>query len=167
MSLLEKQIQTLKDIYSKIEEKGYKIKPIITGKFALSVYTQGLYPASCISLLFPDINALHSVLKELGFSQIGDVYVKDDITVEVSKKFDLIPTGIFNQIEVDGIIFNVISLEDLLVDMMSQCIEGDNTTCDLIKMLIKSYKQNIDFHHIYRNLKDKKAVIKFKEYQNL
>jgi hypothetical protein len=167
MTLIEKQIKAIKEIYFEVEKAGYKIKPIIVGKFALTVYTQGMYPSNMISLLFPDLNLLSKILKELGFEQIGDFWTKDDIVVEISKNFELIPEGKFNQIEVDKTIINVISIEDLLIDMMKQCVEGDETVCDLIKMIIKSYKKFIDFHEIYRKLKDKRAVIKFKEYQKL
>ncbi len=167
MSLLDRQIKAIKQIYSEVEKAGYKIKPIIVGKFALTVYTQGMYPANMISLLFPDLNLMHKILKELGYERVGDFWTKDDIVVEISKNFELIPEGTFNQIEADGVIINVISLEDLLIDMMKQCIEGDEMTCDLIKLLVKSYKKVIDFHNIYRKLKDKRAVIKFKEFQRL
>ena len=167
MSLIDKQIKAIKQIYSEVEKAGYKIKPIIVGKFALTVYTQGMYPANMISLLFPDLNLMHKILKELGYERVGDFWTKDDIVIEISKNFELIPEGTFNQIEADGIIINVISLEDLLIDMMNHCVEGDEMTCDLIKLLVKSYKKAIDFHNIYRKLKDKRAVIKFKEFQRL
>lgn len=165
MSTLENQIKAIKQIYSEIKKAGYNITPIIVGKFALTVYSQGMYPANIISLLFPDLNLLQKVLKNLGFEQIGDFWTKGDLVVEISKKFELIPTGTFNQIEVDGDIINVISLEDLLIDMMNECIAGDEVVCDLIKTLIKSYKQAIDFHKIYQNLKNKQTVIKFREFQ--
>ncbi|EDP74183.1 6-carboxyhexanoate--CoA ligase [Hydrogenivirga sp. 128-5-R1-1] len=167
MSLLDKQIKAIKQIYSEVEKAGYKIKPIIVGKFALTVYTQGMYPANIISFLFPDLNLMHKILKELGYELVGDFWTKDDIVVEISKNFELIPEGTFNQIEADGTIINVISIEDLLVDMMKQCLEGDEITCDLIKMIVKSYKKAIDFHNIYRKLKDKRAITRFREYQKL
>jgi len=165
MNLLEKQVNEIKRIYKEVEKAGYKIKPIIIGKFALTVYTQGMYPANIISLLFPDINIMYKILREIGYENIGDFWSKGDLTVEVSKKFELIPTGSFNQIEVDGYIINVISLEDLLIDMMNECVAGDEVVCDLIKTLIKSYKNTINFHKIYQNLKNKQAVKKFREYQ--
>jgi len=167
MSLINKQINAIKQVYAEIAKAGYKIKPIIIGKFALTVYTQGMYPANIISFLFPDLNLMHKVLKELGYELVGDFWTKDDIVIEISKNFEIIPEGTFNQIEADGIVINVISIEDLLIDMMRECVEGDNTVCDLIKLIIKSYKNAINFHEIYRKLKDKRAVIKFKKYQKL
>ncbi len=167
MSLLEKQIELVKTIYKEVEKANYRIKPIIVGKFALTIYTQGMYPSNMISLLFPDLNLLAKILKDLGFEKVGDFWVKDDLVVEISKKFHLIPEGTFNQIEVDGQIINVISIEDLLIDMMNQCVEGDETVCDLIKLMIKSYKRAINFHDIYKKLKDKRALIKFRQYQKL
>ena len=164
MSLLEKQIKAIKEIYGELDKANSNIKPVILGKFALTVYTQGLYPASNISLLFPDLNLLRKVLKELGYQHIGnDYWLKGDVAIEISKNFELIATGKFNQFEVDGGTINVISLEDLLADMMNQCLEGDDTVCDLIKMLMKSYKNTIDFHYLYTGLKNKKAVVKFKK----
>ncbi len=164
MSLLEKQVNAIKEIYRELDKAKSNIKPVILGKFALTVYTQGLYPASNISLLFPDLELLRKVLKELGYQHIGnDYWLKDDIALEISKNYELIATGKFNQVEVDTEIINVISLEDLLADMMNQCLEGDNLVCDLIKMLIASYRDMIDFHYLYTGLKNKKAVIKFKE----
>ncbi|WP_297453386.1 6-carboxyhexanoate--CoA ligase [Persephonella sp.] len=165
MSILDQQINAIKEIYSEIKKSGAKIQPVIVGKFALTVYTQGMYPANIISFLYPDLQLLTKVLKELGYQQMGDFWTRGDIVVEVSKKFKLIPTGSFNQIEVDGQIINVVSLEDLLVDMMNECVAGDETVCELIKMLIKSYLPVLDFHHIYSNLKNKQAVIKFKQYR--
>jgi len=165
--LLDKQIKELKKINQELKKAGYNITPIIIGKFALTIYTQGMYPSNMISLLFPDVNTLQKVLKELGYQQMGDFWVKGDIVIEVSKKFELIATGSFNQIEADGEILNVISLEDLLVDMMSQCVEGDLTVCDLIKMIIKSYYKAIDFHKIFQNTKDKRAIKKFREFQKV
>ncbi|NPA12656.1 MAG: 6-carboxyhexanoate--CoA ligase [Aquificae bacterium] len=165
MSQLDKQINAIKEIYNQLKKAKSKILPVIVGKFALTVYTQGMYPAGNISLLFPDLQLLTQVLKDLGYQQMGDYWVKDDIAVEVSKKFELIPFGQFNQIEVDGFVINVISLEDLLVDMMEQCVEGDETVCQLIQMLIKSYYPAIDFHHIFQNLKDKRYLIKFRQFQ--
>lgn len=163
--LLEKQIKTLKQINSEIKKAGYRITPIIIGKFALTVYTQGMYPSNMIQLLFPDIPLFEKILKNLGFEKMGDFFVKGDIVVEISKNFELIPEGVFNQIEADGELINVISLEDLLIDMMKQCIEEDKTVCDLIKMLIKSYYSTLDFHSIFRKTKDKRSVKKFKEFQ--
>ncbi|RUM47226.1 MAG: 6-carboxyhexanoate--CoA ligase [Hydrogenothermus sp.] len=163
--LLDRQIKELKKINQEIKKAGYNITPIIVGKFALTIYTQGMYPSNMISLLFPDIPLLEKVLKNLGFEKMGDFFVKEDIVVEVSKNFELITEGVFNQIEADGEIINVISLEDLLIDMMKQCVEGDETVCDLIKMLIKSYYSALDFHSIFRKAKDKRAVKKFREFQ--
>ena len=51
--------------------------------------------------------------------------------------------------------------------MMNECVMGDDLVCDIIKMLIKSYKKSIDFHYIFKNLKNKEAVIKFKKYKQL
>ncbi len=167
MSQLDKQIQAIKEIYREIDKSKSRIQPVIVGKFALTVYTQGMYPANIISFLFPDLKLLTKVLKNLGYQQMGDFWTRDDIVVEISKKFELIPTGTFNQIEVDGFIINVISLEDLLIDMMNECIAGDDTVCELIKTLIRSYRKAIDFHYIFQNIKSKKAVIKFKEYKRL
>ncbi len=167
MSQLDKQIQAIKEIYREIDKSKSRIQPVIVGKFALTVYTQGMYPANIISFLFPDLKLLTKVLKNLGYQQMGDFWTRDDIVVEISKKFELIPTGTFNQIEVDGFIINVISLEDLLIDMMNECIAGDDTVCELIKTLIRSYRKTIDFHYIFQNIKSKKAVIKFKEYKRL
>ncbi len=167
MSLLNKQIQSIKEIYKELENHKTKIQPVIVGKFALSVYTQGLYPANIISFLYPDIPLLQKVLSELGYRNEGDFWTKDEIVIEISKNFELI-TGKFNQIVVDNdFVINVISLEDLLIDMMNECTAGDDLVCDIIKMLIKSYKKSIDFHYIFKNLKDKMAVIKFKEYKQL
>ncbi len=164
MSNLEKQIQALKELYREIRNRNQKVEPIIIGKFALTVYTQGMYPSSVISLLHPDLEFMIQVLKDLGYSPYGEFFTKDEITFEISKRFDLI-TGKFNQIEVDGTIINVLSLEDLLIDMMRECVEGDETVCELIKMLIRSYRQVIDFHYIFMNTKDKRAIIKFKEFR--
>lgn len=161
----EKQIKILKQINSEIKKAGYRITPIIIGKFALTVYTQGMYPSNMIQLLFPDIPLLEKVLKNLGFEKMGDFFVKGDIVVEVSKNFELIPEGVFNQIKADREIINVISLEDLLIDMMKQCVEGDETVCNLIKMLIKSYYSALDFHSIFRKAKDKKTLKNFREFQ--
>jgi len=167
LSLLDKQIQAIKEIYKELEKHNTKIQPVIIGKFALSVYTQGLYPANIISFLYPDIPLLQKVLLELGYKNEGDFWTRDEIVVEISKNFELI-TGKFNQIVVDGdFVINVISLEDLLIDMMNECIAGDDLVCDIIKMLIKSYKKSIDFHYIFQNLKNKMAIIKFKEYKQL
>ncbi len=166
-NLLDKQIQAIKEINKKLKKAGYKISPIIIGKFALSVYTQGMYPSNMVQLLFPDLITLDKVLRELGYEKLGDFYTKEDIVVQISKNFEIIPTGEFNQFEVDGDIINVISLEDLLVDMMKECVEGDTTVCDLIKMLIRSYARAIDFHKIFQKVKDKRALIKFREFQKL
>ncbi len=165
MSQLNNQIYALKEIYREIEKAGSRIQPIIIGKFALTVYTQGLYPSGNISLLFPDLNLIKNVLKGLGYRNMGDFWIRKDIAVEISKKFEIIPFGTFNRIEVDGEIINVISVEDLLIDMMNECIAGDDTVCDLIKLLIRSYGKSIDFHYIFQHLRNKKAVIKFKEFR--
>jgi len=167
MALIDDQIKAIKEIYLELEKHKTKIMPIITGKFALSVYTQGMYPSNIISFLYPDIPLLQKVLKDLGFKhEVGDIWTRDNVVVEISKNFEILPTGMFNQIEAEGKIINVISLEDLLIDMMSECIEGDDIVCDLIKMIIKSYRDNINFHYIFQNLKDKRAVIKFKQFKD-
>ncbi|GAB6072829.1 hypothetical protein JCM14244_12060 [Venenivibrio stagnispumantis] len=153
---LDKQITALKEINKQIRKLKSK-EPIIVGKFALTVYTQGMYPANIISLLHPDIHLLQQALRELGYTQFGDLWLKDDINVEISKDFELI-TGNFNQIQIEDEIINVLSLEDLIADMMKYCLEGDDLVCDLIKMLIKSYEKFIDFHYLYGRLKDKRAV---------
>jgi hypothetical protein len=161
-SQLENQLKALKEIYSEIRKSGAKIEPIILDKFALTVYTQGMYPASNISLLYPDLELLYKVLKNLGYERLGDYWIRDDIAIEVSKKFELIPVAKFNKVDVDDFQINVISLEHLLIDMMHQCVEGDFTVCDIIKMLMKSYYNFLDFHYLYRNLKDKRFVKEFK-----
>jgi len=160
---LENQIKALREIYKEIKKSGTKIEPIILGKFALTVYTQGMYPAGKITLLYPDLELLHKVLKNLGYEQMGNHWVRGDTVIEVSNQFELIPVAKFNKIDVDDFQINVISLEHLLIDMMNQCVEGDFTVCDLIKMLMRSYFNFIDFHYLYRNLKDKRAVKEFKE----
>jgi hypothetical protein len=165
MSQLDDQISAIKEIYSEIKKSGSKIQPVIIGKFALTVYTQGMYPANIITFLFPDIQLLNKVLKELGYQQMGDFWTRGNIVIEISRKFEMIPTGSFNQIEVDDQIINVVSLEDLLLDMMNECTAGDEEVCQLIKMLIKSYTPVLDFHYIFSNLKNKKAAIKFKEFR--
>ncbi|ACO04356.1 MAG TPA: 6-carboxyhexanoate--CoA ligase [Persephonella sp.] len=165
MSQLDSQINAIKEIYREIKKAGSRIQPVVVGKFALTVYTQGMYPAGNISLLFPDLNLLKKVLKELGYQSMGDFWVRGDIAVEVSRKFEIIPFGTFNRIEVDGEIINVISVEDLLIDMMNECIAGDENVCNLIKMLVRSYGKAIDFHYIFQHIKNKKALIKFKEFK--
>ncbi|WP_457642437.1 6-carboxyhexanoate--CoA ligase [Persephonella sp.] len=165
MSQLENQIKAIKEVYREIKKSGSRIQPVIVGKFALTVYTQGMYPAGNISFLFPDLNLLKKVLKTLGYQNMGDFWVRGEIAIEISKKFEIIPFGTFNKIEVDGEIINVISIEDLLIDMMKECIQGDEIVCNLIKMVIKSYGKAIDFHYIFQHLKDKRALIKFKEYR--
>lgn len=164
MSKLDKQIEAIKEIYREVKKVEGNVPPIIVGKFALTVYTQGMYPSDVISLLHPDIPFMKRILFELGYREFGDFFMKGDITVEISKKFEFI-RGRFNQIEVEGEIINVLSLEDLLIDMMNECIEGDDIVCDLVKMLIRSYRQFIDFHYIFMNVKDKRAVIKFKQFR--
>ncbi len=159
---LENQIKALREIYREIKKSGTKIEPIILGKFALTVYTQGMYPAGNISLLYPDLELLYKVLKELGYERLGDYWVRGDIAIEVSKNFELIPVAKFNKIDVEDFQINVISLEHLLIDMMNQCVEGDFLVCDLIKMLMKSYFNFIDFHYLYKNLKNKQHVKEFK-----
>jgi len=165
MSLLEKQISAIKEVYREIGKTGSRIQPVIVGKFALTVYTQGIYPANMVSFLFPDVNLLKKVLRELGYTQMGDLWTRGDMVIEISKKFEIIPSGTFNQIEVEDLIINVVSLEDLLIDMMNECIAGDGTVCELIRTLIKSYATAINFHHIFQNLKNKQAVAKFKQYR--
>ncbi len=167
MSQLDKQIKAIKEIYREIEKSKSRIQPVIIGKFALTVYTQGMYPSNMISFLFPDLKLLQKVLKNLGYSQMGDFWTRGDIVVEISKKFELIPTGTFNQIEVEDFIINVISLEDLLIDMMNECIAGDETVCQLIETLIRTYGKAINFHYIFQNLRNKKAVAKFKSFKRL
>ena len=162
---LNKQIEAIKELYREIRKRKQKVEPIIVGQFALTVYTQGLYPSNVISLLYPDIQFLVNILKDLGYERTGNIFSKEDVVFEISNKFELI-TGKFNQIEVDGEIINVISLEDLLIDMMNECIRGDEQVCEVIKVLIKSYRQVIDFHYIFMNTKDKKAIIKFKEFRS-
>lgn len=163
MSTLERQISAIKDIYNELKKTGSKIEPILMGKFALTVYTQGMYPASNISLLFPDLELLYKVLKDLGYSQLENFWIKGDIVLEINRNFEIIPTARFNKVEIEGFYINVLSLEDLLLDMMKQCLEGDFSVCDLIKILIKSYKPYLDFHYIYRNCKTKQEVAKFNE----
>jgi len=162
---LDKQIQAIKEIYREYKRAGEKTRPVIVGKFALSVYTQGMYPANMISLLHPDLIFLEKVLSNLGYKKFGDLWLKDDITIEVNKDFHLL-TGMLNQIEVDGEeILNVISLEDLILDMMKFCAEGDDIVCELVRMIIKSYYNALDFHYIYQNIKDRRFIPKLKEYK--
>ncbi len=163
MSILEEQLKAIKEIYREIKKAGSKIEPILMDKFALTVYTQGMYPTSNISLLFPDLELLYKVLKELGYSQLESFWVRGDIIIEINEKFEIIPTAKFNKIEIEDFYINVLSLEDLMLDMIKQCLEGDLLVCDLIKMLIKSYQGYIDFHYIYRNCKTKQEVSKFNE----
>ncbi len=165
MSQLDNQIKAVKEIYREIRKSGSEIQPVIIGKFALTVYTQGMYPAGNISLLYPDMSLLKKVLKELNYQNTGDFWIRGDVVVEISKKFELIPFGTFNRVEVEGELINVISIEDLLIDMMGDCVAGDFDVCDLIKMLIRSYGKSIDFHYIFQHLKSKKALIKFKEFR--
>lgn len=164
---LEKQIQAIKEINREFKKAGEKHQPIIIGKFALTIYTQGMYPANIISLLYPDIPVLEKILAELGYKKFGDLWIREDINVEVSKDFYLL-TGTLNQIEVDGEqILNVISLEDLIVDMMKFCVEGDDVVCELIKMLIKSYFNFLDFHYLYQRVTDKRMIPKIKEFKKI
>lgn len=164
---LERQIEAIKEIDREFKNAGQKHKPIIVGKFALTVYTQGMYPANIISLLYPDIPVLERVLAELGYQKFGDLWIRGEINVEVSKDFYLL-TGMLNQIEVDGsFILNVISLEDLIVDMMRFCIEGDDIVCELIKMIIKSYIKFLDFHYLYQRTTDKRMIPKIKEFKKI
>jgi len=44
---------------------------------------------------------MKKVLLELGYEEFGDFFIKGDITVEISKKFEFI-RGRFNQIEIEG-----------------------------------------------------------------
>jgi hypothetical protein len=159
---LDNQIKALREIYREIKKSGTKIEPIILGKFALTVYTQGMYPSGNITLLYPDLELLYKVLKELGYEKLGDYWIRGDIAIEISKNFELIPVAKFNKIDVEDFQINVISLEHLLIDMMAQCVEGDFLVCDLIEMLMKSYFNFIDFHYLYKNLKDKRFVKEFK-----
>lgn len=162
---LDKQIQAIKEIYREFKKAGEKHQPIIVGKFALTVYTQGMYPANIISLLYPDIPFLEKILTELGYKKFADLWLKDDINIEVSREFELL-TGTLNQIEVDGeLVINVLSLEDLILDMMNFCVEGDDVVCELVKMLIKSYYNFIDFHYLYQRTRDRRFIPVLKEYK--
>ncbi|MEJ5173397.1 MAG: 6-carboxyhexanoate--CoA ligase [Hydrogenothermaceae bacterium] len=164
---LDKQIKAIKEIHSEFRRAGVRHRPIIVGKFALTVYTQGMYPANIISLLYPDLPLLEKILTEIGYKKFADLWIKDDINIEVSKDFYLL-TGSLNQIEVDGEeILNVISLEDLIVDMMRFCVEGDEVVCELVKMLIKSYYKALDFHYLYQRVRDKRMIPFLKEYKKL
>lgn len=164
---LHKQIKAIKEIYSEFKKAGVKHQPIIVGKFALTVYTQGMYPANIISLLYPDLPLLEKILTHLGYKKFADLWIRDDINIEVSKDFYLL-TGTINQIEVDREeILNVISLEDLIVDMMKFCVEGDDVVCELVKMLIKSYYKALDFHYLYQRITDKRMIPFLKEYKKL
>jgi hypothetical protein len=49
-----------------------------------------MYPANMISLLHPDLIFLEKVLSNLGYKKFGDLWLKDDITIEVSKDFHLL-----------------------------------------------------------------------------
>ncbi|WP_297890168.1 6-carboxyhexanoate--CoA ligase [Sulfurihydrogenibium sp.] len=163
--MLDKQIKAIKEIYKEFDKAKVKHKPIIVGKFALTVYTQGLYPANIISLLYPDLPLLENVLSNLGYQKFGDLWLKDDINVEVSKDFYLL-TGTLNQIEVDKEeIFNVLSLEDLILDMMKHCVEGDDLVCELVKMIVKSYYKAIDFHYLYQRITDRRFIPRIKEFK--
>ncbi|MEZ0323611.1 MAG: 6-carboxyhexanoate--CoA ligase [Hydrogenothermaceae bacterium] len=162
---LDKQIKAIKEIHSEFKKAGVKHRPIIVGKFALTLYTQGMYPANIISLLYPDLPLLEKILTELGYKKFADLWIRDDINVEVSKDFYLL-TGTINQIEVDREeILNVISIEDLIVDMMKFCVEGDEIVCELVKMIIRSYYQFIDFHYLYQRITDKRMIPFIKEYK--
>lgn len=162
---LDKQINAIKEVYREYEKAGEKTRPVIVGKFALTVYTQGMYPANIISLLHPDIVFLEKVLSNLGYKKFGDLWLRDDINIEVSKDFKLI-TGILNQIEVDKEeVFNVLSLEDLILDMMVYCVEGDDFVCDLIKLIVKSYYKVLDFHYIYQKINDRRFIPKLKAFK--
>lgn len=163
--MLDKQIKAVKEIYREFDKLKVKHKPIIVGKFALTIYTQGFYPANIISLLYPDFPLLEKVLSELGYQRFGDLWLKDDINIEINKDFYLL-TGTLNQIEVDKEeILNVISLEDLILDMMRYCIEGDDLVCDLVKMIIKSYYKALDFHYLYQRITDRRFIPKIKEFK--
>lgn len=162
---LDRQIKAIKEIYREFKKAGEKHQPIIVGKFALTVYTQGMYPANIISLLYPDVPVLEKILSELGYKKFADLWLKDDINIEVSKDFELL-TGTLNQIEVDGeLIINVISLEDLMLDMMKFCVEGDEVVCQLVRMLVKSYYNFLDFHYLYQRVRDKRFIPVLKEYK--
>ncbi|MCX7738519.1 MAG: 6-carboxyhexanoate--CoA ligase [Hydrogenothermaceae bacterium] len=162
---LDKQIKAIREIYNQFDRAGEKHQPIIVGKFALTVYTQGMYPANIISLLYPDVPLLERILAELEYKRFGDIWIRNEINVEVSKDFHLL-TGSLNRIEVDREqIINVLSLEDLLLDMMIYCVEGDDLVCEMIRMMIKSYYSFIDFHYLYQRVKDKRFIPKIKEFK--
>lgn len=162
---LDKQIESIKEIYREFKKRNIRHKPIIVGKFALTVYTHGLYPANTISLLYPDIPTLESILSELGYKKFADLWLKDDINIEVSKDFFML-TGALNQIEVDKEeIINVLSLEDLIIDMLKQCVEGDDVTCKLVETLVKSYHNVVDFHYLYQRITDKRMIPIVKDYK--
>lgn len=164
---LDKQIEAIKEIYTQFRKAGEKHQPIVVGKFALTVYTQGMYPANIISLLYPDVPLLERVLSELGYKKFGDLWVRGDINVEVSKDFHLL-TGSLNRIEVDREdIINVLSLEDLILDMMVFCVEGDDLVCDLVKMIVRSYYEFLDFHYLYQRVRDKRFIPKIKEFKKM
>ncbi|NPA58307.1 MAG: 6-carboxyhexanoate--CoA ligase [Aquificae bacterium] len=166
MSDLERQVSALREVYREIGKAGSKILPVVVGKFALTVYTQGLYPAPTISLLFPDVNLLKQVLSGLGYSNMGNFWERDGVVFEISNDYHIIPSATFNQVQVEDFTINVVSVEDLLVDMMNQCVAGDQVVCDLIEMVLRSYLPYIDFHQIYKNSKSKQAVAKFKQLKN-
>lgn len=131
--------------------KGHRSIPVVVGGNALEFYTLGGYATGDIDIIFPDRNALDSVLLPMGFTREGRHWYHAglDIAIEAPPGPLAGDANRVSKVEVEGFIVYIIAVEDLVIDRLNAFVHwssGDDGFW--AKELLLLFQTEIDWSYL-------------------
>ncbi|MDO8461794.1 MAG: hypothetical protein Q7S98_02920 [Deltaproteobacteria bacterium] len=93
--------------------------PILVGGAAVEFYTEGQYATSDIDMLAPGGPELWETMKELGFERRGKDFINKELELYVEFPGYGLKEEKSDTLNIDGILLQIISREDLIVDRLA------------------------------------------------
>lgn len=99
--------------------KGIDQEPILVGGAAVEFYTHGAYTTRDIDMVAPGGPKLIEVMNRLGFNRAGKDFIHKKLRIYIEFPSSHLDRGEkATVIEIDGVLLEIISIEDLIVDRL-------------------------------------------------
>jgi hypothetical protein len=145
-----------------ILSKYLPTRPVLVGGNAVEFYTMGGYVTGDIDLVYPREQLLAELLESWGFEREGRhwVYRELGLYVEVpSVQLRGADRDRLTCVEVDGLLVDVIGLEDLLIDRLNAAVQWrSDEDRHWAYELIRSNLVKLDWYYLRRRGKEEQVL---------
>jgi hypothetical protein len=145
--------------------------PIVVGGSAVEIYVNPFYVSGDIDFVFRNRKEFEEILFSTGlFEKQGKNYISEDLGIFVEIVDDEL-SGSYSKVKeitvnIDGKEYsiNVIGVDDLIIDRLNACVHWKSESdCEMVKILIESYKNDIDLDYLLKRAKEELTEDKLKE----